>query len=283
MATRMLARRVFEVGVPAGQDKVMAGLWLPPGSVVHGVNGYLVCEGQDIQAARRTVCVGSCEGWVFNVDDIDTMTVMDTEFDIHVPKDTAATTMSLDTSVADGNPFYEPGQVTWEFVFPVGRQPQRVYQKRWMASLSGAVFRNQDPETPFDIQFIPGVQFPVRLNRPFRVEDPSLLCFAVAAPDTAQTSTTEALAAIAENEWGRLRYIDHVLESAMISLIGLTEAGAETPWDEATLLLKKILDPAMLEAQSGVFVATQWNVYGEIIFDFSVEGTMQKGLIHTGR
>ncbi len=283
MGTRMLARRTFTVTAAAGQDNVFAGVWLPPGSVVHGVSGYCVLEATSVDLFQKAL-LGSLEGWVFNLDDIDNMGVMDTEWDIHVPKDTAIDAIDLDVAGSDTAPFYEPGKITWEFLFPIGRTPQRVFQRRWISSAGhNSRIVNQDPETPFGFQFVAGLTVPVRMNKPFKVEDPSLLAFAVASPNTLTTSATAALAAIVENEWGQLRYIDHVMERAMLDLIGLTEAGAETPFEEATLLLKKVLDPAMLESAAGTWVNTTWRCTGEMVFDIEVEGSMEKAVLTTGR
>lgn len=278
----MKARRMWQTGVNGGADEVMFGVWLPPGSGVFGINGFCGIEAETVTIVNR-VLVGSVEGWVFNVDDIDSLGTMNAEFDKHVPKDTGTASLDLDVAGADTAPFYEPGKITWEFLFPIGRQPHRVFQKKWMSYMGhNTAIQNQDPETPFGFQFIGGLTFPLS-SRPVRVEDPSLLVFAIASPLTTSTSSTEAIRAITEVEWGQLRYIDHVLERAMLSLIGLTEAGAETPWDEATLLLEDILDPPVFETGAGSFEQVRWRTYGEVSIDISVEGTMPENALDTGR
>ena len=281
--TRMLSRRTWARPIVAGSDGVLFGIWLPPGSAVHRLSGMCGVESDNILVAQQ-MCLGSVEGWVFNVDDLDNLGTMDTEFDIHVPKDNGVQDLDLDAATADTKPFYEPGEIAWEFLFPIGRQPERVFQKRWMSYLGhNNALVNQDPETPFGFQFIGGTTFGLSVRRPFRLDDPSLLVFGLASPDTLQTSSTKAIEAIAERDWGRLRYIDHILEQAMVSLLGITEAGAETPWDEAVLLLEEVLDPPVFETGSGNIVPVTWRSYGEVIIDFSVEGTMPKAMLTTGR
>ena len=281
MSTRMLARRTFVNRQAAGGDSALGGIWLPPGSRVHEVNGYCNAETIGVLSSGNT-CMGSVEGWVFNLDDIDSLGTMDTEFDIHVPKDDPS--IDLDVSAINTAPFFEPGEVAWHSIFPIGRQPVRVFRKQWMSATGlNSVLTNQDPESPFGLQFIGGITFPIRINRPFSVEHPSLLVFVLASPDTLETSASDAIAAIGETEWGQLRYIDHVLERAMISLIGLTETGAETPWDEAVTLLTKVLDPKVLEGTVGDLDPVTWMFRGELVFDFSVEGEMKHGIISTGR
>ena len=48
---------------------------------------------------------------------------------------------------------------------------------------------------------------------------------------------------ISENEWSRYKYMQETLSYAMQHSIGLTEAGAETPWVDAANLLAKVLEP----------------------------------------
>ncbi len=88
------------------------------------------------------------------------------------------------------------------------------------------------------------------------------------------TSSTEVIAGLAEEDWGQLQYIDHVMERAMLNLLGVQEVGAETPWEEATVLLKKYLRPLVLETQAASFVGVTWNCGGEMDYTIEVEGTM---------
>ncbi len=82
---------------------------------------------------------------------------------------------------------------------------------------------------------------------------------------------------------GEVKYIDHVLEMAMMDLLGLTEAGAETPWEEASDLLRAYLDPSLLEPNAGTFVGTSWGAFGELTFDVVVPGRMPTRVLTGGR
>ena len=119
-----------------------------------------------------------------------------------------------------------------------------------------------------------------RQNR--KVHQPTSLIFALGSPATTVTTVTKEVA-LAENEWSRLRYIDDVLSRAMAHQLGLIEAGAETPWEEATELLRKIVEPPVYEKNGGSFVTEQFQVYAELLVDFSVEGAMRKVVITGGR
>ncbi len=282
MSTRMIARRTFAVSVVAGADDVIAGAFLPSGSILNSVRGKvgMVSSTQLV----GSVTLNALEGWILPVLDPDAAATMNAIFDALVPKDTTANTMDLDTAAADASAFHEPGLIAWEMVVDVGKVPRRIYhQHRVLNSAMGALVVARDPETPFLFEAIHGNVYDVNVGKRYRVTTPSVVVFAVAAPDTAATSATDAVAGIAENEWFQIKYIDHVLERAMISLFGLTEAGAESPWDEASQLLRKHLEPQMLEDNAGTFVGTNWSAAGEMIFDHTVVGRIGQGLISTGR
>lgn len=80
-----------------------------------------------------------------------------------------------------------------------------------------------------------------------------------------------------------MKYIGHVLERALLHLFGVTEMGAETPWEEATALLKKHLEPDVFEDVGGKFGSDSWRVYSMAMFDHSVEGRLADVTVTTGR
>ncbi len=281
MSTRMLARRTFQRSITAGADDVLAGVWLPAKTRVNSVRGYASCRAT--KQAIGVAAMGAIEGWVLPVDDPDATATMEVHWDTHVPKDTAANVLDLDTVAQDALNFFEPGEVFWEAIFDIGVQPMRVFHHHWMSTAAlNSLSVNRDPETPFLYEFIPGKV--VRMGSgPFRVDSPSLLVFGGAAPNMDQTSASAALAALAEEDWGQIQFIDHVLERAQLHLLGLFEAGAETPFEEASALLRSYLDPLILEETASSFVGINWNMLGEMVVDLSVEGTMPKTLVTTGR
>lgn len=280
--TRMLATRVFDMVQGPGGDNVICGLWLPAGTILNGINGYIHVNGTILTDGK--FAMGAIEAWVLRVDDPDGAELMQTLWDRRVPKDSSANTMDLDAGTADTQSFYEPGEISWEEVFDIGAQPQRLFHRHWISAFGlNNIMVNQDPETPFDFQFMPGKTVPVQVRARSRVAEPSLVVFGLASPSGDATSVSEAIAAAAESDWGQMRYIDHVLERAQLSLLGLTEAGAETPWDEASTLLRKHLRPKVLEITAGNFTAVSWLGTGEMRFDVSVEGTMKNRTIDLGR
>lgn len=57
-----------------------------------------------------------------------------------------------------------------------------------------------------------------------------------------------------------------------MQLMGLTEAGAETPWEEAALLVEEVLEPTVIEETAANFNNGAFDVYTAMTWDISVPG-----------
>lgn len=283
MSTLLRARRPFGVSVVAtGTDSVLAGVWVPSGSIISRVQGVVKINNSTALSLAQAAAVG-LEGWILPVEDPDSIGTMNSFWDSHVPKDTVVDILDLDTGAADTSPFYEPGNITWEFLYDLGVHAQRIFHRHHIVSALDAILIRQDEETPFLEEYFAGFLERVDVSRQFRVREPSLVVFAIAVPDTADTSSTSPVAGVLERDWGRIKYIDHVLEMAMMDLLGITEAGAETPWEEASALLRTYTDPSLFETNSGTFIGTSWTAVGELVFDIVVPGRMPTKIISGGR
>ncbi len=276
--TLLKAHRMFGIQGGTG-DVVLAGMWIPAKSTIRRIQGYCVYEGTTI-LSPLDVHAGSMAGYILPMRDPDSVGTMNVEWERLVPKDSAQESLDLDTSGSDSSTFWEPGEQRWQEVFEVGSMPVKLYEQHFLAGIGhNSIIANRDPETPFAYEFLAGTRLSVNLNGPIHVDQPSLLVFASGSPDLDATSITQAQQAITENEWGQLQFIDHVMERAHLHLIGLVETGAETPWEEATALLKRHLDPLVFEPLANTFVQIGWLTYGEFEFDVEVEGTMGKSTI----
>lgn len=277
MSTRLVANRMYAQQVAAGADQVVAGLWVPAKSTIQRVSGYCTFEAS-VERGLNEVAQGALAAYVLPVVDPDSSGTMAVLWDTQVPKDSTADILDLDAGTADVTPFWEPGEVHWEQVFDVGSQPVRLFQRHFLASMGmNAIAVNRDPESTFDYEYIGGKTIRWDLKGPLSVAGPSLLAIAAASPATDRTSATAAVAGIAEEDWAQLQFIDEVLERAMLHVLGLVEAGAETPFEEATALLRQHLDPSVLEVSGGIFQPTTWNLVGEAQMTIDVQGSLPRG------
>ncbi len=280
---RMFGRRTNVGNVVAGADEVMCGLSLPSDTVVHDVKVEVSLTSDAHMNIGETAMYGAAV-YIVPILDPDAGVAFDTLWDTLVPKDTDVQTMDLDTGAADSSPFFEPGEADWSEVFDVGLRPEKLYMRTRMLTLSngGAVQQFQDNQTPFLPKWIAGDRFTIRIRRRLRVRQPSALLVALASPSLTDTTNVKETALL-ENEWPQVKYARNMLERAMLHVFGLVEAGAETPWEEATALLQKHLDPDMIEDVAATFVGSTWDYGVKALFDHSVPGEVSIKAVTTGR
>lgn len=279
--TRMYARRASKITVSSSQDDVLLGIPLPSDTVIHDIRLKVSCLAGTILTLSQ-ICGYAVEGWILPVLDPDAAADFNVIFDNLVPKDTDATVLDLDTAAADTTPFWEPGEVDFTSMFDVGLRPERIYHRhRYLDMVTGSLglLDNAAPPTAFDWQ--PADKFTFRHRKRLRVRQPSILVFAFSAP-AGDDTTGSPEAALAEPDWFQVKYVNHTLERAMLSMFGLTETGAESPFEEATVLLARFLDPDFHEETGGQFLTPAWEVLSELGVDLSVPGDLPKGRMITG-
>ena len=273
----MFARRRSQIYVQEGQDQVLFGLSLPSGSRINNISANIHVVGNSIQP-RTNVNMFAVEGYILPVIDPDAGASLETIWDTLVPKDDDVDTIDLDTQAADTQPFFEPGESAMAEVLDVGFQPEKVYSTRRMMSFANAGMRQEEASV---LEFAPASVINVRVRKNYAIQNPSVLVFSLASPSLDDTTNTIEAAA-SENEWPRLKYMEVVLEQALIQFMGLVEAGAESPWEEAAALLRKHLEPDVYEENGGSWAVQQWYAFTDAVIDHSVEGTMGKLQLGTG-
>lgn len=283
---RLIGRREAEVAVTAsGADFSLMGISLPSDTVVNGISfrGGLLPNNPGVELASSVVTRYALEAWVLPIDDPDATADFDDVWDTLVPKDTDTQTLDLDAETADVQIFYEPGEVDWQAVFDVGIRPFRVWHHHKTLSINNTRgMKFVDSQTPFEPKWQPGDEFGFRRTKPFRVSQPSVLIVGCGVPASDDTTVTKE-APLAENEWPRVKYLGDTLILALHEVLGLTESGAETPWEEAADLLQRHLDPDVGEIDGGFYLAIDARIYGEMVVDHSVTGTLNIGTVDTGR
>lgn len=275
---RMIARRRSQRNIGANTDQVIFGISLPSDTVVNRVRADVHLVGGGTEGYLEAFWYG-CEGWILPILDPEDNASFDVIWDQLVPKDSDIQTLDLDTGSQDTTPFFEPGEADWAQLFDVGLRPQRIYQRLRLLTYATA----NKPHTVTDAaNWTPTDVFRIELNRRFVVRQPSVMLFAVASPGTDDTTSTIETA-LSETEWSQVKYMEHVLERAQMDLLGLTEGGAETPWEEATNLLQNHLEPDVMEDSAGRFSSITWNAFTDALIDHSVVGRLGKITVTTGR
>lgn len=269
----------------AGTDQVLLGISLPSDSVIHGISfrGGVLPSAATAELASDVVTQYALEAWMLPIDDPDAPADFDDVWDTLVPKDSDVQTLDLDAETVDTTIFYEPGEMDWQEIFEVGIRPQRLWHHHKTLTMNNTMgIRFVDSQTPFSPKWQLGDEFGFSRKSPIRVMQPSVMLIGAGVPagdDT--TSTVEA--PLAENEWPRVKYLGDTLILALQEVLGLTESGAETPWEEAADLLQRHLDPDVMEETAGFWDASLIKVYGELVVDHSVVGTLAINKVDDGR
>lgn len=282
---RMWARRKSQIIAATAADTMMFGMSLPGDTVIHDIKFNIEFLGANSSQELESIkAVGwAVETWIVPIDDPDQTADFNDTWDTMVPKDTDVQTMDLDTQGANTDVMYEPGEAEWQKVFDVGFRPEMLMHQHGTITINnttGIVFI--DSQTPFEPKWQPGGEMKYHTSKRHRVTQPSALLVAVGIPAFDDTVTVVE-SPLVEDEWGRVKYMADTVKMAMMDVIGLIETGAETPWEDATDLLQKHLEPDVFEQTSDFFSGTALVCQGEMIVDHSVVGELAIKSISTGR
>ncbi len=275
---RMFARRMSHVLTGTGVDDVLVGMSLPSGTVIHDIRIHSqVVGGTAIALARDVAAMYATALHILPILDPDSGPTMEAVFDTLVVKDTDAATIDYDTGSADTAPFFEPGEHDPMELFNIGVEGEKLYQRERLltaASPGSMNFLEGGAGEAGNMLWSPRDDYRVHIGRKLRVDVPSILVFAQASPSLDDTTTT-VYTAMVENRWAQVKYITEVLTRAMMNELGLIETGAETPWEEASAVLREHLEPDVFEETAGAFTSEQFNVFTTMMVDHSVPGTME--------
>ncbi len=273
-----------------GEDLVLFAVALPTGSILDDVRIKLqfMCGTQGTGANMFDIVdTGAIafEAYILPVLDPDAATAVNTVWDNLVAKDTDTDVLDLDTGAADATAFWEPGEMAMDRISDVGLRPRQLmhHHRLLTAGNRQVVWAGQDNQTAFLVEMVLGGQYNVSMRPRARVSQPSVLAVAVGVPlldDTLATAPTS----LAEAEWSQVQYMKHTLERAILHQLGVFETGAETPWEEASALLRKHLNPDVYEQVANMFVLQgEYSITGEASISHRVPGELSLQSVATGR
>jgi len=259
----------------SSSDTVLTGFDLPAGSVLKHIGARIHVISNLAAVEREQSAMYAIAAYLIELDDPDAVVSYEDLWDRFVPKYTDVDLIDLDTAGADVTPFWEPGEARFDEIFDMGDRPLRLFMRRKMVTFAdpgSAGFRFQPAETPFEPQYMPADIINFKLNRSIRVRKPS--CVVVAMSNPALDDTVSNHPALTESEWGQIQYIESTLERALMDQLGQTEAGAESPWEEASDIIRKHLAPDIQEETAGAFITLAWNAFVTLQFSHTVPGSM---------
>lgn len=275
--TRIERKTYVMRSITAATDKVIGGVTIPQDGVLHNVSGQIHLVVPTALGIEQAVMYG-IGGWLMNGMDPDTTDTYDDIWDRFVPKDedileaAAGNQLDLDTAVAVTAPAFEPGEPRVEAL--VGAMPAGRFLRNEklisFANSKGGFDKTSEDYFPSD------ALDPFAASPNMFTDDWAAAMIAVSAPAQDDVTTSIFSTPTGSAEWMALKYIDDVVESAWKQMVGLTEAGAESPFGDLTRFLENATEPTVVEESAGSFVATVWRVFARLVWDYEVPGSIKK-------
>lgn len=276
---RIIGRRLEQHIVATNTDEVIAGYPLPADGVLNNVHLELHIIGPEGEKFDSMSIYGM-SGFVIPVLDPDGGATFDAIWDAQVPKDVAMSAggFDIDTGAADTQPEFEIGVPDVSAIMDlVAGAPIEIFRRRKYLTIANERNVRDVVTAGSDLKLVTD-HFITDVKRRVRVPDPSVVLFGLSSPDTTNTSTT-IKAIPTEAEWSLLQYLEVALEQAFMSLVGLTEAGAETPYVDSMTFIAELVEDVVFEETALSFTPTSWNVYCISTFDISVPGKIAMGVL----
>jgi len=203
------------------------------------------------------------------VIDPDGEQTFDNIWDRQVPKDNNALAGSfdLDTTTVDTQPEFEIGELSPQGIFNIGSAPIEVFRRRKMLSVAEGMPGFDNTASTYTLTDT----WKAQVNVNVKVDVPSALIIAFSSPAIVAASTV--LTSIKEAEWVQLQYAQVTLQQAWMSLMGLTEATAETPYLEAQTLIMQFLERAAVNTVGDMeFESIDYDVVTRCTYELYVPG-----------
>jgi len=275
----IIGRRMSHVQVGALTDQVISEYPLPNECTLNQVNLKCSLVGDEETPILSAAFYG-ISGFVVPILDPDQETAVDTIWDNLVPKDVAegAAVFDLDTAAADATPEYNFGEPDWGAVFGMaGNRPLELFRRRKMVTFAESPVGWLRVAAAPD-HYIPVDFFRTVIRKKVRASTHSYILFGLSSPDTTQTTAT-IKTTLAETEWTMMTFMETFLEDAAKHLMGLIEAGAETPYEEASAFVAELIEKVAFEETAGAFDPQTWDCITQTTYNVTVPGTFKVGTL----
>lgn len=272
------AKTLSQVSVANNTDQIITGVPIPADGVLKNV--WLEIHGISAAISVFFAAMYGITGYIVPVLDPDNVVPLDTLWDTQIPKDIelASGAYDLDVGATDSSPEMEWGEVNTETLFQAGVGPKQIFERKGLVTFTSAKlgFETGTPDT-----FTPSFAIKTQLKQVTRVSVPSVVMFGLSSPTMTDTTTSER-STPSEAQWSQYKYLEMTLEQALLDAIGLTEAGAETPYEEALAFLADIIERDALEDDAGSFAAVAWTTFTKATYQISVPGRFEASSISSG-
>lgn len=273
---RMDMDRVASVVVAPGSDSALCAWPVPSETTVLGVKGKILING-DAQVDWKRVWGYAVDGFFMEINDDLLSTAVDAIFDAVVPKYVATLGFDIDEEGATSAPGYEPGEIRNDLLGGADA-PEHIYQHRDIRGLIDSMGPMVITEHT-DWAYLPVDKLSIIRKGAKRADGMSALAFAYSSPSMDGLTTENKLmpnfGGTVHSEWLWLKYLDQVLELAMVEMLGLTELGAESPYEDQLDFLEAMISSANTITAASSLIATTANVFMAATMRFHTVGSMR--------
>ena len=272
---QVIGRRASHRVVAPGSDEVLIGYPLPALGSFNSLHVDCRIIGPEDQSFLTAHIYGA-SAFILPVLDPDSGALFQDIWDAQVPKDVelSAGGFDIDTAALDTTPEFEIGTPDPSAFMKLGQgQNMEMFRRRTLVTVHGNPVSAATPDA-----YLPLDRFNTDIRRHVEVDSPSVFLLGLSAPDTASTTQSERTIPT-EIQWTLLQYLEVTLEQAMMNFIGLTEAGAETPYTESMAFIASLIEEDVFEESANAFAASAWNAFTLATFNISSQGSVDVGVL----
>lgn len=272
---RIMSSQWFAGLVNVNTDRVMAAIDIPHEGILNGFGGEVSITAGAI--GTKLAIAYDLAGFIAPSPDPEAATTYEILWDTAVEKadDAGSAVIRLEEGSNSTTPVWEPGEVRWGDLANIAilEDDMMFYKRRQLMTFPkrpvGWVDGSPDLYIPTD--FVDIRSFAGRR----RVHQPSHAMLGISEPVMDDTGTNLVIPAENTREWIWLRNAQQMLEFAFTFMMTTTEAGAEDPWELATLYLEELIAPPILQPTGAGTIfenAATIDWVGKGTFDISVPG-----------
>ncbi len=211
--------------------------------------------------AVTDIVMYGCEAWIARTEILTDYQDMNTLWDSAVPKNQAGVQVLDPNDAVVTESFFQQGEVALAQI--LGQEvlgPERIFQKESMLSFANAAtgFKDATPDT-----YLPAEAFKLNVGKKYTVRDFNGLMVGIGSPDYVVADDNDIIPVLGSvgtrQAFYALQFLQEYMDMAMISLLGLTEAGAESPYVDILTFLEELLERVNIGGGgSSRFEPTAW-------------------------
>lgn len=259
----IIAQAIGAQTIGGNVDRVMVGVPMPKGAKLLSVSGEVHMIGEEDQPTNQFMAWGM-SGVVVPVPDPDTAIVFGALWDNVIVKSADPTTVAAtslldwDWDTADTSVQIEPGEMNINDVLGMTEDqkeflPPRLSWVSWAKSRQGGFVAG----TPDD--FLPSDFKTFRSQKKITADTASVAMIALSSPLLDETLLLAAhLTPPNEGAWYQLANMTDTLRDFAKINAGLVEAGAESPYANATSRIQDLIARDMLDESSTLYNSMSW-------------------------